>query len=103
MTILEFKYDANGEGNSVIPNWANHSIAPMFYKAANHTHVGIRLSDAIKVPDAVLRIADRAALKTRNRGAGLQKLDVDGVTLIAMTNAECDAATDVWCNLVGIA
>lgn len=103
MQILEFKMDANQEGNAVIPGFVSHSISPAFFKAENYSYISLRLSEAFKVPDSVNRIASRADLKTRNRGAGLLKPDLENPgQFLEMSNEECDAATDSWCDQVGV-
>jgi hypothetical protein len=97
---IEYKMDANSEGNAVVPGFISRRVNGKFVNNTNHTMIGLRLADWVKVPDSVTQMT-RAELKVRNRAAGLTKL-VDGEP-VAMSDAECDEATDAFCDEHGIA
>ena len=101
MEILEFKFDANQEGNLVLPGFVNHQDGAYFYNPANHSWIGLRLCAEVKVPDSVVKLT-RATLKTRCYASGIMMKEINGEP-VQMTQAEIDSAIDAWCDARSIA
>lgn len=97
MKAIEFKMHCNSEGNRILPYFVAKDKPTAF--ASGHKIIGLPIGDDVYMPTEVLQFT-RAELKTRNRAAGLMKL-VDE-ELVAMSEAECDAATDAFCDAHGI-
>lgn len=105
MELLEYKMDANHEGNEIVPTFISRSDNGHFYNPSNYTYVGSRLSNKVKVPDSVT-ILTRISLKTRCKIAGvMMKLSDPNdpeSQLVQMSNEEIDSVVDAFCNARGM-
>lgn len=95
---IEYKQEANFEGNAVVPGFISKQVNGRFLNESNYSMIGLRLAAWVKVPDSVSQFT-RADLITRNRAAGLMKADPnDPEAQVAMSEAECDAASNAFCD-----
>ena len=96
MKILEYKMDANDNGNEIVPNFINHSDCGHFHNPANFSYVGIALSERVYVPFTVTELT-RATLKTRCHTTGIMMELIDE-ELVQMTNEDINAIIDIFCD-----
>lgn len=101
MELLEYKMDANHEGNEIVPTFVSRSDNGHFFNPSNFTYVGSRLSERVKVPDSVT-VLSRADLKTRCKIAGVMMELSDPndpeSELVQMSNEDIDTLIDAFCD-----
>lgn len=99
MRIYEYKHDANDCGNEIVPCCISHSDCDHFYNPANHTFIGARLSDRVKVPDTMVEL-DKAGLLARCKIAGIMMKNtgtMEEPVMTQMTDEEIAVIVDEFC------